>query len=338
MDMPRPLPLSSARRSPLSRPPLERMRKLHQALQANRYPNCRTLAVALEVSPKTIQRDIDFMRDQWNMPIAYDQLKFGFYYSAPVTHFPTAEVTEGEIVALLVAQKALTQYRGTSFEKTLRNAFHRITEGLQDTMTFRWSELDEAVSFRGVGSTVADIELFEIVSHTVLKSIELTFEYQKLGASRHEQRRVQPYHLSCIDQQWYLFAFDLTRNQLRTFVLPRMRKARTLKTRFTRPSNFSIAEHLSQSFGVFSGKGRYKVRIAFDAFAAQLVREREWHPSQKTRPLPDAQEGIELQLELGSLQEVERWVLSWGSHAKVLEPAELRARVRASARALLEQS
>src|SRR5687768_3188300 len=203
--------LPSAKRKPtgFSRPPLERMMRLHEKLKAGRFPNCRKLADELEVSSKTIQRDIDFMRDRLGLPIEYDQLHFGFVYTEPVTHFPSIEVSEGEVVALFVAQKALAQYRGTSFEKPLRTAFEKISEGLQDRIGFQWGEVDAGISFRGLGVTVADLELFEKVSRSVLESHELTFEYQKLRSSRHEARRVQPYHLGCIENQWYLFGFDL---------------------------------------------------------------------------------------------------------------------------------
>jgi len=47
-----------------SRPPLQRMMRLHAALKSHHLPNCQTIARELEVSPKTIQRDIDFMRDR----------------------------------------------------------------------------------------------------------------------------------------------------------------------------------------------------------------------------------------------------------------------------------
>jgi proteasome accessory factor B len=302
------------------------MMRLHQRLIAGDFPNCSKLSKELEVSTKTIQRDIDFMRDRLGLPIEYDQLHFGFVYTEPVTHFPSIEVSEGEVVALLVAQKALEQYRGTSFEKPLRTAFEKITEGLKDRIGFQWGDVDSAISFRGIGTSVADLELFETVSNAVLKSHELAFEYRKLRSSGYEARRVQPYHLACIDQQWYLFAHDLVRSQLRTFVLSRMRKAQNTRMRFRRPADFSITKHLSDSLGVFSANGRFKVRIAFDDFAARLVGERNWHPSQKIKQLPGG--AIELRLDLGSLEEIERWVLSWGTHARVLEPPLLARRIR----------
>src|SRR5947208_10802373 len=93
-----------------SRPPLERMMKMHERLKAGRYPNCRKLAEELEVSAKTVQRDIDFMRYRLGLPIEYDQLQFGFYYTEPVANFPSIEISERELIDLYVGQKALTQY------------------------------------------------------------------------------------------------------------------------------------------------------------------------------------------------------------------------------------
>ena len=72
-----------------SRPPLARMLRLHQSLMENRYPNCRQMAEEFEVAAKTIQRDINFMRDQMRLPIEYDKARFGFHYTRPVTELPT---------------------------------------------------------------------------------------------------------------------------------------------------------------------------------------------------------------------------------------------------------
>ena len=329
----RPMPLARG----FSRPPLQRMLQLHREIQAGRFPNCRKLAESLEVSPKTIQRDIEFMRSRLNLPIGYDQLQFGFYYTEPVTNFPNIEVSEGEIVALFVAQKALEQYKGTSFERPLQTAFRKITDGLRETVTFSWDNLDSAISFRGNGTTVGDVGLFETLSKAVLRSQEIIFEYKKVSGTRHERRQVQPYHLGCVNNQWYLFGFDLARKELRTFALPRIREAQMTNTKFKRPADFTIAKHLGGAFGVFTGTERLLVRIRFDAFAARLVSERQWHPSQKIRILGKrGSDGIELTMELASIEEVKRWVLSWGGHARVIEPKELADRVKKSARAILE--
>jgi predicted DNA-binding transcriptional regulator YafY len=133
--------------------------------------------------------------------------------------------------------------------------------------------------------------------------------------------------LGCVENLWYLFAFDLDRRELRTFALPRIRNVRVSKTKFRRPIDFSIGRYLEQSFGVYARPTKIKqtIRIAFDSFAAPLVQERQWHPSQKIKQMRDG--GIELSLTLGNLEEVERWILSWGRHAQVHAPPELKERI-----------
>jgi predicted DNA-binding transcriptional regulator YafY len=304
-----------------SRPPLERMMQIHARLKDRRFPNCRKVAEQLEVSPKTIQRDIDFMRYRLGLPIDYDPLQFGFYYSEPVTSFPNIEVSEGEITALFVAQKALAQYKGTPFERPLSTAFRKITDGLTDRVSFSWSELDNVISFRSAGASPADLELFEEVSKAVLRSVEINFKYRKLRGRDFELRLVQPYHLACLENQWYLFGHDLEREQLRTFALPRMRDIRLTSKSFHRPADFSISKILRGSFGAHSGKKKHHIKLRFDPFAARLVAERTWHESQRIHAKRDG--SIVLELDLAGLEEIERWILSWGSHACVLAPTEL---------------
>jgi proteasome accessory factor B len=166
----------------------------------------------------------------------------------------------------------------------------------------------------------------------VLRSVELEFEYRKLKSSGYELRRVRPYHLGCLENQWYLFAEDLERKQLRTFALPRMRKVKLTTKGFRRPADFSITQILSGSFGVYSAGKKQRIRIQFDAFAARLVAERKWHESQRVREQGSG--SIVLELELGGLEEIERWILSWGKHARVLAPKELVSRVREEANAI----
>jgi proteasome accessory factor B len=196
--------------------------------------------------------------------------------------------------------------------------------------------LDSAISFRNTGRSTADVHLFEQLSHAVFKQLEVRFDYKKPDAARYEQRYVQPYHLGCVENLWYLFAFDLDRGQLRTFALPRIRDVRVSKTKFRRPLDFSIGKFLGESFGVFAKptKTKYAVRIAFDAFAASRVEERQWHPSQKIKELRDG--GIEVSLTLGNIEEIERWILSWGSHAEVLAPPELKERISKTVSTLME--
>jgi len=72
------------------------MLRLHEWLMANRHPNCRKIAEEFEISAKTVQRDINFMRDRMGLPIEYDKKRFGFHYTRTVTVFPTLGITVGK--------------------------------------------------------------------------------------------------------------------------------------------------------------------------------------------------------------------------------------------------
>jgi predicted DNA-binding transcriptional regulator YafY len=316
----------------LSRPPLARMMRLHQALTEGGFPNCTALAAEFEVVPKTIQRDIDFMRDQLGLPIEYDATRFGFYYSEPVGGFPTMQVSEGELLALFVAQKALAQYQGSSFAAPLRAAFDKLAQGMKDHVMVQAADWESFFSFRAAGVPQGDLQLFEALSRAVVHSHEIAFEYHKLGSQTWEARTVEPHHVVCMDNQWYLFAYDPLRKAARTFALSRMRGVRETGKSFRRRPELAPDRILKGSFGIYSGRGQYEIRLRFDAWAGRLVEERMWHPSQKIHRLRDGR--LELKMTLGSLPEVERWILSWGSHVEVLGPAELKRSVAGQVRGM----
>ena len=139
-------------------------------------------------------------------------------------------------------------------------------------------------------------------------------------------RRVRPYHLANRENSWYLIGFDLQREALRTFALPRIAEVVVSKQTFVRPAQFSPEKFFANALGVLGGTGDYRVVIRFEASVAERVREREWHESQEMRELPGGR--LELRLRLGALNEVEQWILSWGAAAEVMAPAELRSRIR----------
>ena len=139
-----------------SRPPLARMLKIHEALQRGSHANCSTLAREIEVAVKTIQRDIEFMRDQLGLPVGYDQSRKGYFYTERVTGFPTVQISEGELMALLVAGRAMEQYRGTPYERQLKAAFDKLAAGLNDTISFTAAAI-RAVADDGCGGAPGSI-------------------------------------------------------------------------------------------------------------------------------------------------------------------------------------
>lgn len=61
-----------------------RVMEIHKIIRAGRFPNCTTLAAEIEVSSKTVQRDINFMRDQLGLPLEYRVIQHGYFHTQEV--------------------------------------------------------------------------------------------------------------------------------------------------------------------------------------------------------------------------------------------------------------
>jgi predicted DNA-binding transcriptional regulator YafY len=321
-------------RLPFSRPPLERMLRIHQAIQSGRHPNATALAGELEVSTKSIYRDIEFMRDRLELPLEFNATQNGYHYTQEVSSFPTLQITEGELFALLVAEKALQQYRGTTFEKPLISAFKKMAASLPDTVSLNLADWEGSISFRTSAEQILNLEIFDALAKATSRGRQLVLTYRKPGRKETEPRTVDPYHLANINGEWFLFAYCHLRKDIRTFAPARILQVAETGHAFERPRRFSLEKRLRDSFGVLSGKGDFDVIVRFHDRVADYIREKRWHPSQQLTELPDG--GVELRLKLSSLVEVRRWILSWGGDATIVAPLELAESVKEAARSILE--
>ena len=314
-----------------TRRPLFRIYAIHSAIRSGSYPNCSKLAEQLSVQRKTIQRDITFMRDELNLPVKYEESLHGYCYDEDVSDFPVFQTTAEELAGLFLARTALESVRGTPLADAMQQVFGKLTRGMQGKIQFAWSDLDEAFSRKTIEQSPRDVKLFGLIAESILHQLVTTFHYRKLGADHAESRRVQPLHLGEVDGGWYLIAHDLERGALRTFALPRISRFKVTTKKFERPLNFVGHDHLKQSFGIWSVAGDFSsqvVRVELKDYAARLAQERRWHPTQEIATQNAKGSRVEIRFEVGRLEEVLRWVLSFGSQAKVLGPPELVKMVR----------
>jgi len=96
--------------------------------------------------------------------------------------------------------------------------------------------------------------------------------------------------------------------------------------RFELPADFKIDEYFQGEFGIWRAPEQHKVVIEFDAHAAEYIRARRVHHSQRLATIAGG--GVRLTMTIGNLTQVVSWVLEWGARAKVVEPPELIDRVR----------
>jgi proteasome accessory factor B len=316
-----------------SRPPLYRFQEIFHAIKTGRYPNRTQLAREIEVTTKTIQRDIDYMRYQLNVPIEFDYARGGYYFTRPMTELPLFQLTESELVSIFVAQKALEAYKGTAFEQPLRSAFQKLqaaTRSSGATVSVSWGDLQSEISFRHFGAHLPDATIFAELAKAIHDERLVQFEYKKLHAKTYERRLVEPWHLACVSGQWYLLGHDQDRQARRIFVLARMANIVGTGRPFSRsrPTDADIRKLFENSFQVWQSENAKLEEIAlrFTGRAAQLVRERNWHPSQQIQELAGG--NLELSLTLNSLEEIVPWILSWGKDCEVVSPVKLQKKVR----------
>jgi len=102
----------------MTRPPLDRMQRIFHAIKLSQFPNRVRLATDIEVTTKTIQRDLDFMRDRLNLPIAYNDQRQGYEFTQRVESFPMVEHRTDfyQVKELLVAGSPQGQPRGLHWQ------------------------------------------------------------------------------------------------------------------------------------------------------------------------------------------------------------------------------
>ncbi len=338
---PRPSAPRSPRQSPAGLPftpprnkhPLVRLLWLDQQLRANRYPTARDLAERFEMTLRTAYRDVEYCREQLNLPISYDPRQGGYYYSEPNAPLPPAlTMTEGELVAIYLAQRVLEQYEGTEFGARLAHAFTKLSSLLTDTVTIDLDSLRDGFSFHIGPPGRLEVEIFAKASRAVRERRPLLMEYLTQSRGEVTRRVVDPYHLHNHAGAWYLIGYDHRTHSVRTFHLSRVRKASLQSKPFARPPGFDVKAYLRESFGMMRGAQIERVSIRFAPDQARYVAERTWHPTERRQWAADG--SLTLHFELSGLPGVKRWVLSYGASAEVLAPASLRQEVAEEARRL----
>jgi predicted DNA-binding transcriptional regulator YafY len=130
---------------------------------------------------------------------------------------------------------------------------------------------------------------------------------------------------------WYLHSWCHLRGEHRDFALPRIQALTVLALTFTPPSSAEVDARLAMRFSGVAGEAM-DVAVLFDPAEARRIRERLWHPSQRIDDHPDGTCTLFLHTE--GLPTLVRWVLSFGSHARVLAPPELAEAVWAEVKAM----
>jgi predicted DNA-binding transcriptional regulator YafY len=311
-----------------SRPPLARIAFIDQEIRKGAWPNASTLSRQLEVSFRTVQRDLNFLRDRLQAPLLFDPKRNGYQYQNASYRLPFLQLSEGELVALFLAERLLQQYRDTPYAAGLASAFRKITAFLPEQVTIDLSHLADVLSFRQQTSGSGDLQHFIQLQRAIRERRQLELLYYTASRDATCRRTVDPYHLASIDGDWYLVAYCHLREDIRMFVPGRIREMGETGNAFQRPADFQIGDYLDAGFRKVRGSGKPQtIFFKFNSEAARYVREKVWHPSQKLSPQKDG--GLIVTMKVNHLLEVKRWALSFGCRCQVLRPLQLREEIEA---------
>jgi len=257
-------------------------------------------------------------------PITYEATRHGYVYEDDAFELPAMNITEGELLAVLVADRALSSYRNTPFYDRLRGVFDRLTTLLPDRVTIQTQDLARNMSVIAEPVTDIDEGVWAVLRDCLESQRTARVHYRAPKYSTSVPRPIDPYHIVGYRGEWYLIGYSHHDEEVRIYALSRIAACDAERGRFDRPANFDPAAYIDPAFGVYLGGEEEHIAVRFDAAVASRIAERQWHPNQTIEYLDDG--GIILRYATNQLDQTRYWVASWGPAAEILQPAQLRER------------
>jgi predicted DNA-binding transcriptional regulator YafY len=257
--------------------------RLLSLLQNHRFWPGGELAERLEVSPRTLRRDVDRLREL-GYPVTAHPGVDGGYQLASGAVLPPLVVDDDEAVALAVGLRLATQGAGAGTADGIAEAAARALAKVGQVMPARLRRRAEAVADMTEPASWAALRGQVTIAPDVLAAAALAcrdterirFGYGAASGERTE-RHVEPHRLVALDRRWYLVAYDLERSDWRSFRLDRIDGApRATGARF-RPRSLPAADaatFVRQGITAAAGPSpRWRVEVVIEA-PAEAVQER----------------------------------------------------------------
>lgn len=312
---------------------LERIYKIERFLKHNRAVSLRRLVEELEVSRATVKRDIAYLRDRLNAPIVWDRNLRGYRFQGDYS-LPALYLTGAELQALLVLDHLIARIQpellGT-YTAPLRQLLQKLLGGPERTV----QELMRRVRIAPAASRPVPVEHFQAVCAAILMRRRLDLLYFSRTRNENTHRQVSPQRLVHYRDNWYMDAWCHYREALRSFALDAMQQIAVLDTPATEIPEEQLDRELGGGYGIFCGPETRRARLRFSPRMARWVSRERWHRDQCGRFLPDG--GYLLELPYSEDRELIMDLLRYGPDVEVLEPEELRRKVRQSLLETLQQ-
>jgi len=308
---------------------IERFIWFDDKVRAKKYPNATRLSEQFEISLKTAQRDIEFMRDRLDYPLLYDESKKGYYYKDNTFSLPMTYLSSEELTSLLIARKLLQDISGGIIGDEIKSVVNKITAILKRHIA-ETDTIDNTLSFELIEYSPAPEKIFRTVLEGCLKRRSLALLYHSPAYEEKTWRIVDPYHLMNYMGTWHLIAYCHRRKGIRNFLISRISELNITDDTFAIRKNFNIKKHLHSTFGLYKGKPLVQVTIRFSPEKSKWFKGQIWHKDQKERILKGG--SLELSFPVARLDEIKREILKHGADVEVIKPKGLRELIKAEAK------
>jgi proteasome accessory factor B len=323
---------------PLKNPPTARQWELIAALKKSKGATLQSLADQFDVDERTVRRDLTAMKKS-GLPIlelteAHGR-KLWYIRENPLT---PAQFNFEEAAALYLGHRFLTPLVNSSLWEAARNGLHKIRQQLGTEYVRILDQLLDTFheSTTGWSDYSQQSDIITTLMRACEDKQETAIRYRSLEATKEESYTIHPYALITQVGTLYVIGFSCKRNEVRTWKLNRIAKAECLNTKFKKPKDFDADTYRQKGFGifVFNEESVQKVRIKVDRWMARYVQEHHWHETQHFEEQPDG--SVMVQFEVVPTHELINWILKFGRHAEVLEPASLRQEVKTEIAEMLQ--
>lgn len=292
--------------------------KLTQLLNGSRM-TCPEIAQELGCSERTVYRYMQALSGVLDAPVVCE----GGYKLAKGWRLSPISLTDEEATALRLAVSASPLRKTEPFNHHLGSLLRKLQGTLTESSAETVQEAGKVVAF-GIplqGSTHLPAGLLATVESAALHHHRLLLRYCSPQAKQADDRRFDPYALVFRRHNWYLVGYCHKRRKQIQLKMSRIRSAMDLGTEFQLPEDFSVDRFYANSWELETG-APVDVEIIFDQEAAPYITETQRHPSQETEELPDGR--VRFTVRVAGYREIGQWALTYGGHAEVLSPPELR--------------
>lgn len=245
-----------------------RLLKLLALLQSRRDWMGQELADRLDVSCRTIRRDVDRLREL-GYPVDALTGPNGGYRLHAGTAMPPLVLDDDEAVAIAVGLSGAASASVDGIEETSVRALVKLEQVLPAHLRRRVNALRSATSTRAATGPLVDAEVLTTIAAGCRDRERLRFGYSSRQGEQ-SRRRVEPHSLVNLGQRWYFVAWDCAREGWRTFRLDRIEQMASDGTRFEERElpGGDPAAYVMRSM---AAPHRYRARVTLHAPAQQMA-------------------------------------------------------------------